>query len=307
MNSTADTHTRFASAENTNIANDGDTMNTTTETTLPAEAPAVADDLDAMIQSQISDEMAREMAEHATTPAPVLDTKDTKDHDDHEDSEGPGDPHKDHAGGCCGSPGASTPPTSPRPSNTRASQDHDKATTETTIPVEIREQKALHKKALALRPTMPANRYCIGILNPRKLPKNVRKEDDFVWMKGHKNITVNTVWHQYRQQTGEADNFELVIQGFTPKKELRMGELDFYNDKHVIFRAIRTVQIDDGIDSGLMGIIWQILDFDDLDVAAKEPAGAAEVLMVRRMDEAYTIGWQLQTRQRCGCASLIAG
>lgn len=42
-----------------------------------------------------------------------------------------------------------------------------------------------------------------------------------------------------------AEDFELVIQGFTPKKELRMCELDFQNDQNVIFRAIQTVQIDD--------------------------------------------------------------
>jgi len=42
-----------------------------------------------------------------------------------------------------------------------------------------------------------------------------------------------------------ADDFDLVIQGFTAKKELRMCELDFHNDQNVIFRAIRTIQIDD--------------------------------------------------------------
>jgi len=58
-------------------------------------------------------------------------------------------------------------------------------------------------------------------------------------------ITVSTVWHQYRQQTGIVDDFDLVIQGFTPKKEVVIRELDFHNDKHVIFRAIRSIEIDD--------------------------------------------------------------
>jgi len=168
-------------------------MDTTTETQITngsIDEPHIAVDIDAMIQSEISTNMSRELTQHGAAEAPAIgpSTNGIGDLDTHEDSKGPEDVHSDHAGQCCGSPGASTPPTSPRPSNTKASQDHDhdNATMAITIPVELREQNALHKKALTLKPTMPADRYCIGVLSPNKLPKNIRKEDDFLWMKGHK-------------------------------------------------------------------------------------------------------------------------
>lgn len=196
----------IASAEEPAIANDIDAMDTSTKAQIPTptvDETSIAHDLDAMIQSQIADEMSQETAEHAATdPSPLgTSTKDIEDLDDMEGYKGPEDLHNGHAEQCCGSPGASTPPTSPRPSNTRASDNRDSATTVTTIPVEIRQQEALHKKALALKPTMPADRYCIGILNPRKLPKDIRKEDDFLWMKGHK-VCMIYLLHTASHRTG---------------------------------------------------------------------------------------------------------
>jgi len=244
------------------------------------EEPADVQDIDAMIQSQIADEMARESIEGA--PSNITST--TREWS----IEANKIDHSEHAEQCRGSPGASTPPASPQPSNTRGSNDVTASPIAAEIPVEMREHNALHAKALSLRPLMPPNRYCIGILNPAKLPKNVRKEEDFLWMKGHgvciavsaichhipcsafivktapfarmrcllpeamtmvlttlQGITVSTVWNQYRQQTGIVDEFDLVIQGFTPKMDMVMRELDFQDDKHVIFRAVRTIKIDD--------------------------------------------------------------
>lgn len=141
------------------------------------EKPADVQDIDAMIQSQIADEMARESIEGA----PSKMTSTTRE----SSIEAKKIDHSEHAEQCRGSPGASTPPSSPQPANTRGSNDVTASPIAAEIPVEMREHNALHAKALSLRPVMPPNRYCIGILNPAKLPKNVRKEEDFLWMKGH--------------------------------------------------------------------------------------------------------------------------
>jgi len=135
------------------------------------EESIVIPDIDTLIQNQIADEMARESIETAASDTTAGGSFD----------------HSEHIGQCSGSPGASTPPSSPRPSNTR--EPHQTAACPASpmveIPVEMREHNALHLKAISLRPVMPADRYCIGVLNPAKLPKNVRKEEDFLWMKGH--------------------------------------------------------------------------------------------------------------------------
>jgi len=56
--------------------------------------------------------------------------------------------------------------------------------------------------------------------------------------------TVKTIWHTYQSQAGLIDNFELTIQGQTPKPTDVMRELDFHNDRCVIFRAVTTISID---------------------------------------------------------------
>jgi len=133
-----------------------------------SEESIVVPEIDTMIRNQIANGMARDSIETAASDTTAGGSFD----------------HSEHIGQCNGSPGASTPPSSPRPSNTRESH-QTPASPMVEIPVEMREHNALHSKAISLRPLMPANRYCIGVLNPAKLPKNVRKEEDFLWMKGH--------------------------------------------------------------------------------------------------------------------------
>jgi len=49
--------------------------------------------------------------------------------------------------------------------------------------------------------------------------------------------TVETIWHTYQNATTE-DTFRLFIHNENPEFEDVLEELDFYNDKVVVFRAM---------------------------------------------------------------------
>jgi len=56
--------------------------------------------------------------------------------------------------------------------------------------------------------------------------------------------TVKTIWHVYQSQAGLLDNFHLTCHGEMPRMTDVMRELDHYNDRFVIFRAVIAVEID---------------------------------------------------------------
>lgn len=51
--------------------------------------------------------------------------------------------------------------------------------------------------------------------------------------------TSETIWHCYQNSTAE-DDFKLMIRGEVPEFEDVMEELDFYDDKFVVFQAVAT-------------------------------------------------------------------
>ncbi|KAK5168989.1 uncharacterized protein LTR77_006298 [Saxophila tyrrhenica] len=103
-----------------------------------------------------------------------------------------------------------------------------------------------HSRALHHLPRLPlpAHRYWIGVLNPTENPaKKFTSEKQFVWMRGNRKTTVETVWHVYAQATAE-EEFVLLVGGGTerPLPGVRMEEVDYCSreegGKVVVFRAV---------------------------------------------------------------------
>lgn len=124
--------------------------------------------------------------------------------------------------------------------------------------------KNLHDKArahcaLRVDTLSGRGRYLVAVLDHRVEPKDVRKERDFLWIKGNevcltlstypllefvqqmtdmycKNNTVETIWHTYQNATAEAE-FDLWTHNEIPDRKDQLKELNFYYDKVVVFRA----------------------------------------------------------------------
>ena len=56
-------------------------------------------------------------------------------------------------------------------------------------------------------------------------------------MKGNRLTTVETVWHMY-QQTTATEQFTLLLGHEKLELEDKVEELDYFNDKKIMFRAV---------------------------------------------------------------------
>lgn len=110
---------------------------------------------------------------------------------------------------------------------------------EADLSINLKRQQNFHGKAKELIPRLPLaeHRYWIGVLNVDVKPKSINNQTQFSWMKGNRLTTVQTVWHTY-QTTTATDKFVLLLGHERPDKEVRMEELDYFNDKKVMFRAM---------------------------------------------------------------------
>ncbi|SMR56567.1 unnamed protein product [Zymoseptoria tritici ST99CH_3D1] len=105
-----------------------------------------------------------------------------------------------------------------------------------------------HNAALHLIPRLPSyesfawtRRYWIAVLLPKKnLSKPHFSEKDFVWFKGNKFTTVETVWNYFQTTTmSDPDDLALLVggvEGVGFKDQMR--ELDYFGDKFVVFQAL---------------------------------------------------------------------
>jgi len=96
-----------------------------------------------------------------------------------------------------------------------------------------------HKRAFFLRPRLElaSHRYWIGVLRLGKKPKDAREEKHFVWMRGNRLSTVQTVWNEYQTTTFD-EGFQLMLGYEEVEFKDRVEELDYFNDKFVCFRAV---------------------------------------------------------------------
>lgn len=94
-------------------------------------------------------------------------------------------------------------------------------------------------RAVDLIPCLPLaeKRYWIGVLHENVRTKTVKNETDFLWMKGNRLTTVSTVWYTYSTTTA-SEGFVLLLGHQRPGFNDRMEELDYFNEKKIIFRAM---------------------------------------------------------------------
>ncbi|KAI5364140.1 hypothetical protein Slin14017_G061040 [Septoria linicola] len=110
-----------------------------------------------------------------------------------------------------------------------------------------------HQRTLHLVPNLPNyksfpwhRRYWIAILYTSKSPRSSSssssagglKEKDFMWMKGNRHSTISTIWQNYALRTMEED-FVLTCRGEVVAMEDCVEELDWFDDKLVVLRAVR--------------------------------------------------------------------
>ncbi|KAK6006732.1 hypothetical protein QM012_005740 [Aureobasidium pullulans] len=102
-----------------------------------------------------------------------------------------------------------------------------------------KEDRELHHKASKLQPHhLPEHRYWAAILMHTVQPHKAKVEKDFVWLKGHKNNTVETMWNRYREVTTE-EQHQILFCGRVPSFTDTLEELDRFGDKLIVFRAAK--------------------------------------------------------------------
>jgi hypothetical protein len=118
------------------------------------------------------------------------------------------------------------------------------------IPSQVVRHKEFHDRVREYKPKLKliSRRYWIGVLNEKTKPQNAKQESDFTWMKGNRFTTVETVWQIYSSLMQETE-FVLMLAGerFEGKakvkgelaKQVKTEELDYFNDKMVIFRIVQ--------------------------------------------------------------------
>lgn len=103
----------------------------------------------------------------------------------------------------------------------------------------LKQQHRFHLKAKALTPRLPlaAHRYWICVLHIDKKPRNATSEKHFIWMKGNRFTTVQTIWHTYHT-TALAEDFVLLLGHERLGFKDQCQELDYFNDKFICLRAV---------------------------------------------------------------------
>lgn len=149
-----------------------------------------------------------------------------------------------HVPGCSGqevvvdTPGA-TPPVTParEPSTTFHEQAWQGPNEHKDLSRTYTKYREFQAKAKALKPnhSLATHRYWIGVLHPGVSPKNPYKEDQFMWLKGNRLTTVETVMEAFGTQYIKQD-FVLMLGAERLEKEVMMEECDLMNDKVVILR-----------------------------------------------------------------------
>lgn len=173
-----------------------------------------------------------------------------------------------HSSGCSGARGASTPPATPPPdtkSGFSSQQDikletksgsgsHSDVKPEVKVseppwegPDDLRDVAKFHKRlqrqharAVPLLPNLPIvlpeHRYWVGVKNPGRPWSTVTKESHFTWMKGNRLTTVETVRKIYAATT--MTEGVLILGEERPEDTDRMEELDYFNDKVILFSIV---------------------------------------------------------------------
>ncbi|KAJ9637247.1 hypothetical protein H2199_007533 [Coniosporium tulheliwenetii] len=95
-----------------------------------------------------------------------------------------------------------------------------------------------HDHAKSLRPDqfLKPNRFWVGILYHERKPEAISQETDFLWIKAHGKITVQTIQNEYFKKTFL--DVVLKLDDDVPSEGAKLAEVNHYNDNIIIFRAV---------------------------------------------------------------------
>lgn len=109
----------------------------------------------------------------------------------------------------------------------------------------LRRHFKFHNRVLKLIPNPNApdfdwsRRYWIAVLMLDRNPKSAATQRDYVWMKGNRLTTGQTIWHKYLDATMEDKETTVLMLGTERLKMTdTMEECDYFGDRFVLIRAV---------------------------------------------------------------------
>ncbi|OCK74971.1 hypothetical protein K432DRAFT_409418 [Lepidopterella palustris CBS 459.81] len=102
-----------------------------------------------------------------------------------------------------------------------------------------------HEKAKLLKPDqqLPAKRYWVGVLFHHVVPDDILQEIDFLWIKAHSKITIQTIHNEYSKKYPSV-SIVLKLWDEISSPTATLAHLNFYNDNVIILRAIEPSSMD---------------------------------------------------------------
>lgn len=98
-----------------------------------------------------------------------------------------------------------------------------------------------HNNVVALRPKVKVKptTLWVGVLKSHLHPSDLHHEDEFLWIKCHKGVSVGTVLAQYTQKFPAEGSVVLKYGTTIPAQDRTMGQLDELGDRTIAFEAIK--------------------------------------------------------------------
>ncbi|KAI9789949.1 MAG: hypothetical protein M1835_001330 [Candelina submexicana] len=101
--------------------------------------------------------------------------------------------------------------------------------------------RAFHDKVKEVRPNQPAkpSTYWVAVLHHTKKPALAVREDDFLWVKCHHKITVQTIKAQYHNRDPLVGPIILKLGNDTVNDTDQMSTLNRFGDNIIVFHALQ--------------------------------------------------------------------
>lgn len=102
---------------------------------------------------------------------------------------------------------------------------------------------SFHDIVFSLRPRNQKTKsttYWVAVLKPVVQPAiSVYREEDFLWIKCHENISVKTIYEQYVAKHPKDGEIKLRMGGKIPSDTTTMRDLDEFNDHLIVFEPFK--------------------------------------------------------------------
>ncbi|KAI9881074.1 MAG: hypothetical protein M1830_008232 [Pleopsidium flavum] len=101
--------------------------------------------------------------------------------------------------------------------------------------------RTFHNKAKALRPNQPSKQttFWVGVLNDGQKAEDAEVESDFLWLKCHKGVTVQTIRQQYMSRNFQEEEIILKFGSRLLANPTTMRELNDHGDNLIAIEAVK--------------------------------------------------------------------